>query len=412
VIARLEPEQRRYLRVGAVSGFDLTFKGAYLYIAARCTRVMGGPSRASPMCRLRYTGNADRWRLEMFRYSDYDYDTEQDFPNVSQGTPEECFGVAADFYLLESDPLQAGWSRNEPEELIPRHGEFEGQAMVLPPIRDAQWPPVPGLSSDPPPIGDTPLVADFAAWVRWIRGRTVALAPRTVGLGRADLQEVNSRMRAPQKLHPRIVQHGVPRVQCCFHVAEALGLLEVSRASHRASGTAGVDIFLELAPERQWWTVLEAMWQRVTWSMLRPDAFGQTDRYQAARHWLALDFSGRTVPLEVGTTLVWHAEVLERYLFPFWADAGLLQLSYELVEQARKHHGPRATGLSKVSVTELGRAVFAELAAESPRDFRDPLAADSDEDDEELSEAPASSRECASARDLLGYVLSRAPLFL
>jgi hypothetical protein len=179
VVARLEPEQCRYLGAGVVSGFDLTFKGPYLYIAARYTRVMGGPSRASPMCRLRYTGNADRWRLEMFRYRDHDYDTEQDFPNVSQSTPEECFGVAADFYLLESDPLHAGWSRNEPEELIPRHGKFEGRAMVLPPIRDARWPPVPGLSSDPPPVGDTPLVADFAAWMHWIRGRTVVLAPRT-----------------------------------------------------------------------------------------------------------------------------------------------------------------------------------------------------------------------------------------
>lgn len=409
VVARLEPEQRRYVGAGVASGFDLTFKGPYLYVASRSAGPLGGRSHASPLCRLKYAGNADRWQLEMFRYRDHDYDTAQDFPNVSLGTPEECFGVAADFYLLESDPLQAGWSRNEPEELIPRHGEFEGQAMVLPPIREGQRPPVPERFSALPSVGDTPLVADFAAWMHWIRGRTVALGPRTLGLGRADLQEVNSRMRVPQKLHPRIVQHGVPRVQCCFHVAEALGLLDVSRASHRASGTAEIDTFLELAPERQWWTLLEAMWQRVTWSKLRPDAYGQTDGYQAGRHWLALDFSRRSIPLVVETTLVWQAEVLERYLLPFWADADLLQLSYELVEEARRRNGPRATGLSKVSVTELGRAVFTVLADGSPRDFRDPLAADSDED---LCEAAEPSRECASDRDLLGYVLSRAPLFL
>ena len=234
VVARLEPEQRRYLAAGVASGFDLTFKGTCLYVAARCTSTMGGPSRASPLCRLKHTGNADGWRLEMFKYSSHDYDTEQDFPNVSDGTPEVCFAVAADFYLLESDPLQAGWSRHEPEQIVPRHGEFEGQAMVLPPIREGQWPPVPGRFSDLPTVGDTPLMADFAAWVGWIRGRTFALAPRTLGLGRADLQEVNSRMRVPQKLHSRIVQHALPRVQCCFHVAEALGLLEVSRAFHRA----------------------------------------------------------------------------------------------------------------------------------------------------------------------------------
>jgi hypothetical protein len=366
----------------------------------------------SPLCRLKYTGNADGWWLEMFRYRDHGYDTEQDFPNVSRGTPEECFSVAADFYLLESDPLQAGWSRHEPEQIVPRHGEFEGQAMVLSPIRDGQWPPVPEHLSDLPAVHDTPLVADFAAWVQWIRSRTVALAPRTLGLGRADLQAVNSRMREPGKLHPRIVQHGLPRIQCCFHVAEALGLLEVSRVSRRASGTAVIDTFLELSPERQWWVILKAMWQRVTWSMLRPDAYGQTNGYQAARYWLALGFSELSVPLAVGTTLVMQAEVLERYLFPFWADAGLLKLSYDRVEQARKHYGPRATGLSKARVTELGRAAFAELADESPHGFRDPLGADSDEGEDDLSEAPEFSRSCTSARELLGYVLSRAPLFL
>ena len=177
VVARLEPEQRRYLAAGVACGFDLKFKGAYLHIAARSTGPMGGPARASPLCRLKYIGNADGWWLEMFRYRDHSYDTEQDFPNVSRGTPEVCFSVAADFHLLESERLQAGWSRHEPEQIIPRHGEFEGQAMVLPPIRDGQWPPLPGRFSDRSPVGDTPLVADFAAWVHWIRSRAVAPAP-------------------------------------------------------------------------------------------------------------------------------------------------------------------------------------------------------------------------------------------
>src|SRR5439155_21492117 len=118
VLARLEPEQQRYIASGATSGFELEWRGRYLHIDSRApSDPWGGRRRgASPLCRLRYTGDADEWGLEIYKHSDDSYDQENDFP-FPGGTPERCFSVAADFYLWEYDVYEAGSScGTAPEE--------------------------------------------------------------------------------------------------------------------------------------------------------------------------------------------------------------------------------------------------------------------------------------------------------
>ena len=45
VLRRLEPEQARYLESGAAVCFDFTFRGGYLYLAARQPAgLFGGPA--------------------------------------------------------------------------------------------------------------------------------------------------------------------------------------------------------------------------------------------------------------------------------------------------------------------------------------------------------------------------------
>ena len=49
-----------------------------------------------PLCRLRYEGTMDDWRLQMFRWSVERYDTVGALPFFGGGSLEACIGVAVD----------------------------------------------------------------------------------------------------------------------------------------------------------------------------------------------------------------------------------------------------------------------------------------------------------------------------
>lgn len=365
-------------------GFQFAFQGPYLNISASYrSGWLSSSTHRVPLCRLRYTGDLESWRFEIYRHSTRGYDTEHDFP-FDRGSVEECFAVAADFYLLEHDALEAGSSRHRKpgQDGEPPGGpgaSFQGAGKLLPSrdAPDAPWPPDeagPDLlqetaASIPEAVvtAGTVLLEDLDAVCGFIEGRTLALAPRTLGFGRADLAAVNALMHRPAPLHQRAVIADAPAVAVCFATGAALGLLRVIRTRHRAEATEAVARFRALPPSARWWTAIEALWQRVPWASLNPRAFGSSDGLQAGRRFLAsaLARSRRAIPFDFSLTL--NAEVLETYLFPAWRDAGLLALDLA------RAPGPslRASAKGKptvrsIRVTELGRWTFERLARLSP----------------------------------------------
>ena len=362
-LLRLEPEQRRYVDMGTAVGFDFSFKGEYLYISARQE---GGGWHSdivnSPLCRLRFTGDHERWSFEIFMYSRNGYDEHQDFP-FGGGSPEDCLAVAADFYLLEYGVDEAGSSRERAAE---EPASFRGEAAVLPPPETLDEVKVPDGFPGELVTAGRPLLDDLDAFLGFVEGRTFDLAPRTQGFRRRDLIEVNGLMREPASLHQRPVQSDAPRVQCCFATAEALGLLRVTRSLHRAEATREVRRFRAIGEHQQLWAALEAMWQRVRWVTLRPRAYGYADCQQAGRFWLGAALARRVAPLEFDGRLTGAAEVMEVFLFPFWCDAGLLELTYNRRMAVSPYHEKRSTRLSRVEVTDPGRKVFGLLSEISP----------------------------------------------
>lgn len=349
--------------MGAALSFQFEFKGRYLYIAARQG---GGPWRSAetaPLCRLGFTGDPDRWDFEIFMYSTNGYDEEQDFPTRAE-SPEDCLAVAADFYLLEYDPMQAGASRDEVTEGA--DNGFQGEAALLPPLEArCDW-AVPEAFRVAAGGAGQVLLSDMDAFLAFIAGRTFDLAPRTLGLRRNELAEVNALMAQPAALSERAVQADAPRVQCCFAAAEALGLLRVASALRRAEGTDAVAGFRSLPEPVRLWALLEAMWQRVRWANLRPRAFGDTDAYQGGRFWLGAELGRRTARLKLDPWTTTQAEILEVFLFPFWRDAGLLLLTHDQRMRRQSYYPKRSTGLSRIEVTELGYVAFAQLSELSP----------------------------------------------
>ncbi|MBI5479080.1 MAG: hypothetical protein HY906_09500 [Deltaproteobacteria bacterium] len=363
MLARLEREQQRYIASQACDGFVLEWKGPYLYVG-HTTRRLG--RRVEPLCRLRYTGDLRRWRFEIYKYSDLDYDRDQDFP-FGSGTVEKCFAVAADFYLWEYDVLEAGESCGTTVE--PPAPGFVGREALLPTC-DLTAVPRPEFPPAARDVARGPLLADLDAFLDFVADRTVDLAPRTLGLCRADLRTVNALMTCPHELTQRPVQDRAPRVQCCFTVAEALGLLAVDRAARRARLGEGVAAFRALAEVEQWWLLLEALWNRVSWFGLRGGAYGNMERQQAGRFWLGEELARRAVPLRFDWTLTLGAEVLEVFLLPAWRDAGLVELTHQRPPKPDPTLAARATYLKEVRVTDLGRWAFAVLAATAPQ-YRD-----------------------------------------
>ena len=183
---------------------------------------------------------------------------------------------------------------------------------------------------------------------------------------RKDLLVANDMMSQPAALHSWPVQSDAPRVQCCFAAAEALGLLRVSRALHRAEATAEITAFNRLEPARRWWSLIEAMWQRVRWATLRPSAFGDTDAHQTGRRWLGAELARRRRPLELDWRLTPSAEVLESFLLPCWRDGGLLRLTYDPSMPVNGYYEKRSTRLRRVTTTDLGRWAFARLSELAP----------------------------------------------
>ena len=360
----LEPEQQRYVAAGAALSFDYAFRGRYLYISARQKGFGGGGGlNIVPLCRLRYEGHPKKWGFEIYRYSRNGYDEEGDFP-FSGGSPRDCLAVAADFYLLEYDVLDAGTSREEAAG--GSETAFQGEAALLPPLEAPGFVELPEGFPGAAGTSGLDLLADLDAFLRFVEGRTFDLAPRALGFRRKDLIEVNERMGRPAPLHSRPVQSDAPRVQCCFAVSEALGMLRVGKALKRAEATPEVERFRSMESRERLWAVLEAMWQRVHWAALRPRAFGDADRQQAGRCWLGAELGRREKALKFDAWLTMEAEVLEVFLFPFWRDAGLLALDFNPAMAVDHYYRRRATLLRRVEVTGPGRRVFERLSEISP----------------------------------------------
>ena len=290
-----------------------------------------------------------------------------DFPSGG-GTPEYCFSVAADFYLWEYDPFEAGKSCGTVLEPTATGG-FEGKAALLPACTIADV-PRPEMPSGVEAATQGALVMDLDAFLGFVVDRSFDLARRTMGFRQETLREVNALMREPHGLSQRPVQDRAPRVEVCFAVTRALEMLEVEQSRHRAVANRAIDDFQRLPSTERWWLALEALWQRVSWFGLRVDAHGSTERQQAGRFWLGEELARRKKPLTFDRYLTWSAEVLEVFLFPAWRDAGLLELSYSRPARPERAYCTRATHLSRIQVTDLGRWASAALEDASARSSR------------------------------------------
>ena len=361
-------EERRYTGCGLALAFSYEFKAGCLcvtYFESSCG-LIGGATRRR-LCRLRYV-EGDSWSLEMPKYSsgvDGYGPYYRDHPVYL--TARECFAIAADTNLLEARG-QAGWSADRQDDLIWRHGPFEGPAMVLSTLANQPCSSVPRL--DPPtPTTGRRLLEDFETFLDFIDGRILALSKRSVSLSQDDLLALNGRMLHREQVGKRPIQANMPRIQVCFMVAESLGLLKVQRWMPLAMGTASIKEFRQMDPFTRLWLILEALWNRVRWSLLYFNACGETDRYQRSRHWLATALSTREHPLIANNGFTATAEIFERFLAPCWKDAGLVKLEFKAERKTWASYHTRSTGLSHVRVRPFGRKVFALLAGISPRKF-------------------------------------------
>lgn len=361
VLLRLERETHRYIESDVTDSFEFSFKGDYLYIASRDNAgPIGGRTRSAPLCRLRFQGVEKAWSFEIYKYSDNWYDEEGDFP-FSSGTPEQCLAVAADFYLWEYDVCSAGSSLGKK----PKAAQDAARPSRLRPTAPVDCPEVP---TELLPALRGPILDDFSTFLKFVQGRGFELGERTNGFSRAHLAELNEHMVHPKTLHSRILQSRVPRIQECFFVAEALGLFVVQRTLHRARGGPGIADFLARSEVERWWAHVEALWQRVDWHALLPDAYGATEAQQGGRYFIGEELARRTRPLEFTHSLTFLGDVLECFLFPSWLDAGLVKLTFAGADRKKDRYlAARATNLVRVDVTPLGRWTFALLAQQSPQ---------------------------------------------
>jgi hypothetical protein len=186
-------------------------------------------------------------------------------------------------------------------------------------------------------------------------------------------------MGRPARLNKRPVQGDAPRVQCCFETARALGLLRVTRTMHRAEATEEIDRYRKMDETGRLWAVLEALWNRVSWALLRHGANGDAEWQQAGRYWLGAELARRTVPVEFGQPPTGEAEILETFLLPFWRDAGLVTLDHDPRMPVYPHLAKRTTKLRRFEPTGGGRRIFELLSEASPG--REHLEATADEQD-------------------------------
>jgi hypothetical protein len=103
---RLKKLVKKYRKYGVADIIGI-FKGRYLYIdwideaGIFGFTLSKGTRKPSKLCRLRYKGDINKWKLEMYKYSDMCYDVEGDFM-LGGGTIEECFDAAASVYITET----------------------------------------------------------------------------------------------------------------------------------------------------------------------------------------------------------------------------------------------------------------------------------------------------------------------
>lgn len=106
--------RKKYIGRYGVVEVLANFKGSYLYIDWTDTgwaRTWENWQRwgfkrkpkADRLCRLKYTGNPNRWEFQIYKYSDNWYDVEGEFP-FGYGTVERCFDAAASLYITYTFP--------------------------------------------------------------------------------------------------------------------------------------------------------------------------------------------------------------------------------------------------------------------------------------------------------------------
>jgi hypothetical protein len=101
--ARLERHVRlNWRRSGAE--IVVCFRGAFAYVGAithqdRATSGAAGDDLASPLFRLAFLGDVDRWTFALFKYSDENYELCLGASGSFVATPEKAFDCAARLYL-------------------------------------------------------------------------------------------------------------------------------------------------------------------------------------------------------------------------------------------------------------------------------------------------------------------------
>jgi len=95
---------------GHCRAIDVRFRGTFAYVDAFRASNWHSPDTpadvraqidATPthLCRLGYTGSADRWSFAFYKYSDEAYEQSILPSGAFAGTPEEAFDCAAQVYL-------------------------------------------------------------------------------------------------------------------------------------------------------------------------------------------------------------------------------------------------------------------------------------------------------------------------
>ncbi len=91
-IRRCREALRKMRRRDLASSLSIEAKRGFIYVK---------DARDDPVCRLRYTGDADDWDLQMFKWSTQRYDARGEFGFLfGGGTPEECIESAVSGYEL------------------------------------------------------------------------------------------------------------------------------------------------------------------------------------------------------------------------------------------------------------------------------------------------------------------------
>ncbi len=307
--AEVAREARRYVASGDAERVMVEWAGRAAVVSAEVRTARG--KVVFPLARLKYRGAEEPWVMEIWRPSKDRFDEEGEFPRTL-GSAGELFSVAADFFLWDYGAFEAGSSYGSEPEVD--EGPFAGPARLC---REAAG-GVPGLSEGAAErFGASAFVRDLDATLAFFGEAPRKLSDRGM-LGRADLGALNGRLRTPDPLSARPVEHRMPRIRVLVAVARALGLVTPAEPKGTATLTAEAEGFRARPALERWWLAVEALW------------------------------GGRKETLTYRVEPVWQ-EAFETFLVPALGDAGLLDV--------RK---------GTVRVTPAGREAFAALRAMAP----------------------------------------------